>query len=510
MTATTYLRGGSPRLARAAVFCLLALVATLLQAREARAQWTTSGNTTSTTNSVGVGTSAPEQSLHVHGSSEILSTGSGSGFKFRDRNSTSAADDWVWYSQGNIARFWRAGTGDMLGVTTAGNVGIGTLSPTAKLDVVQANSTAVRALSGSITSHVNIQIGRVGSEASLGVAAGPGQYTNDASEGDIILRTEDIARRLLFSNGPGASALAVAGGRVGVGTANPAYQLDVVGAINASASGGLCIAGDCKTSWSQVGGSQWATSGSSLLYNLGSVGIATQAPTSAKLVIGGTAGAEGLDLATSDQYANLRVIRNSKSSFDKDLYLQYGAGAGSRIRFYNDNAESMTLAGGNLGVGTTAPQAKLDVQGDIRVSGNINAKYQDVAEWVPSKQKLQAGTVVVLDTAELNHVQASASSYDTGVAGVVSAQPGISLGDKGEGKLLVATTGRVKVKVDATRAPIRVGDLLVTSDVAGVAMKSQPLELGGVPIHRPGTIIGKALEPLEKGVGEILVLLSLQ
>jgi hypothetical protein len=41
-------------------------------------------------------------------------------------------------------------------------------------------------------------------------------------------------------------------------------------------------------------------------------------------------------------------------------------------------------------------------------------------------------------------------------------------------------------------------------------MKSIPLDLGGTPIHRPGTLIGKALEPLEKGTGEILVLLSLQ
>ena len=35
-------------------------------------------------------------------------------------------------------------------------------------------------------------------------------------------------------------------------------------------------------------------------------------------------------------------------------------------------------------------------------------------------------------------------------------------------------------------------------------------DLGGTQIHRPGTIIGKALEPLDKGTGEILVLLSLQ
>jgi hypothetical protein len=94
---------------------------------------------------------------------------------------------------------------------------------------------------------------------------------------------------------------------------------------------------------------------------------------------------------------------------------------------------------------------------------------------------------------------------------VISAQPGVALGVGGEGKALVATTGRVKVKVDATRSAIGVGDLLVTSEHEGVAMKSEPLDLGGTQIHRPGTLIGKALEPLEKGkTGEILVLLSLQ
>lgn len=44
----------------------------------------------------------------------------------------------------------------------------------------------------------------------------------------------------------------------------------------------------------------------------------------------------------------------------------------------------------------------------------------------------------------------------------------------------------------------------------GYAMKSQPLDLNGRKIHQPGTVIGKALEPLTGGEGEILVLLSLQ
>jgi hypothetical protein len=166
--------------------------------------------------------------------------------------------------------------------------------------------------------------------------------------------------------------------------------------------------------------------------------------------------------------------------------------------------------GGNVGIGTNSPASKLHVVGDVTVTGNINAKWQDVAEWVPSVQKLQAGTVVVLDTRNSNHVLASTTSYDARVAGVVSAQPGLTLGEAGEGKALVATTGRVKVKVDATRAPIQIGDLLVTGDAEGVAMKSEPINIAGRQIHAPGTIIGKALEPLAKGTGEILVLLSLQ
>jgi hypothetical protein len=75
----------------------------------------------------------------------------------------------------------------------------------------------------------------------------------------------------------------------------------------------------------------------------------------------------------------------------------------------------------------------------------------------------------------------------------------VKLGDK----VLVATTGRVRMKVDATSGPIRIGDLLVTGEKEGFAMKSQPINVGGAQIHRPGTLIGKALEPLEGGTGEI-------
>jgi hypothetical protein len=150
------------------------------------------------------------------------------------------------------------------------------------------------------------------------------------------------------------------------------------------------------------------------------------------------------------------------------------------------------------------------VNGNILATGNIAAKYQDVAEWVPAATKMAAGTVVVLDPERPNEVMPSSQAYDTAVAGVVSAQPGLILGEAGEAKAKIATTGRVKVKVDATEAPVKIGDLLVTSERPGYAMKSQPLNINGRNFHQPGTVVGKALEPLDKGTGEILVLLSLQ
>jgi hypothetical protein len=148
--------------------------------------------------------------------------------------------------------------------------------------------------------------------------------------------------------------------------------------------------------------------------------------------------------------------------------------------------------------------------GKVTAAGTISARYQDVAEWVPSAENLEPGTVVVVDLEQNNTVRASAAAYDTAVAGVVSATPGLLLGVEGEAKEQVATTGRVKVKVDATRGAIRLGDLLVTSDKPGTAMKSEPMTMNGRTFHQPGTIIGKALEPLASGTGEILVLLSLQ
>jgi hypothetical protein len=158
-----------------------------------------------------------------------------------------------------------------------------------------------------------------------------------------------------------------------------------------------------------------------------------------------------------------------------------------------------------------ANNGNVSVAGNVTVNGNIGAKYQDVAEWVETASPLEAGTVVIVDPKEPNRVLPAPKAYDTRVAGAVSRQPGLLLGEPSDTKAMVAQSGRVRVKVDAKYGAIKIGDLLVTSPTPGYAMRSRPMRVGAQSrLHRPGTLLGKALEALPNGKGEILVLLTLQ
>lgn len=113
----------------------------------------------------------------------------------------------------------------------------------------------------------------------------------------------------------------------------------------------------------------------------------------------------------------------------------------------------------------------------------------------------------------------------TAVAGVYSSNPGF-VGDpriavqglesqskddqqiREETWVNVAVVGVVPVKGSAENGSISPGDLLVSAATPGHAMLAQPIKLGGLDVYPTGAVIGKALEPLDSGLGLIKILLT--
>jgi len=122
------------------------------------------------------------------------------------------------------------------------------------------------------------------------------------------------------------------------------------------------------------------------------------------------------------------------------------------------------------------------------------------AAWLPVSEAVEAGDLLALDPERPGSLRPAQSIGDPGVVGI-AAGPTRPSPEGGPGSLeaAVLTFGVVTVKVDAGFGAIRAGDLLVSSRTPGHAMRAIEVQAG--------TILGKALEPLEVGSGTIRVLL---
>jgi hypothetical protein len=116
------------------------------------------------------------------------------------------------------------------------------------------------------------------------------------------------------------------------------------------------------------------------------------------------------------------------------------------------------------------------------------SKYADLAENYVADAPYEPATVVVFGGE--HEVTISKQTHSTAVAGVVSTNPAYLMNGtlKGDTVVSVALTGRVPCRV---QGPVAKGDILVTSNMPGVA------QLIDNDSFAPGCILGKALDSVD-------------
>jgi len=152
--------------------------------------------------------------------------------------------------------------------------------------------------------------------------------------------------------------------------------------------------------------------------------------------------------------------------------------------------------------------------GKVYADGSYNTPASDFAEMMATSEGVTYEPGDLLIIGPNGKPLPSSAPNATDLLGVYSTNPGFvgGVGDDGDtaGKIPVAITGIVPVKASAENGAILPGDLLTSSSIPGHAMKASPVTIDGTALYLPGTILGKALEPLEEGRGVILVLVTLQ
>jgi hypothetical protein len=172
---------------------------------------------------------------------------------------------------------------------------------------------------------------------------------------------------------------------------------------------------------------------------------------------------------------------------------------------------NITLGGnghdGDVIVRNAAGTDTIHIDGD---AGDVVLKNADCAEefTVRDLESAESGTVMVLD--DDGSVRPCDEAYDSRVAGVVSGagdyKPGIILDRRDElgQRIPVALMGKVNARADASYGAIKLGDLLTTAPRPGYAMKASDRD------QAFGSVLGKAMAPLDEGTGMIPVLVALQ
>jgi hypothetical protein len=219
-------------------------------------------------------------------------------------------------------------------------------------------------------------------------------YLGTSDNKDLIFKTNESERIRILSNG-----------NIGIGISNPTSTLEVVGSfklVNGTQQNGHYLTSDANgnASWAPIpnASSPWSLNGQSVYYSQGNVGIGTNSP-DGKLHIVSSTQDEAIIIGNNPAESSTRnnsVIFTNMNSGVGDYQVRWldgngnatGGitytnsanrlglllGAGNGDIYFNagggsSTAEKMRLTSdGKLGIGTTSPQATLDINGDIKIA----------------------------------------------------------------------------------------------------------------------------------------------
>ena len=332
--------------------------------------------------SLGIGTTSPTQELHVDtgtnsGGLKITASDADAFIHFNeptdnkgfyislDGNNNSGSN----HSLSFFSQNGGTNTNRMM-ITNDGKVGIGTTSPSRKLTVQggSGDNLPVRIIGGASTTQSSMEFQDPSTTADYKVTLG--------SKGD----------NLFFQAGGSERARIDSSGNVGIGTSSPTQALHVVG--NGLFTGGLTVGDSAADTFITRGHTHLATSGNN-------VGIGTTSPSEKLHVQNGSSGYSGSYNArtqaiveSNNSTGTVLSIMASNTGYSGLFFGdQDGEAVGqihydhptNALRFATSGSEHMRIdTSGNVGIGTTTPQGKLDVDGDLRITRNIvsNTVYQ--------------------------------------------------------------------------------------------------------------------------------------